>query len=71
MKSVTPKKKPPVKARKGDELFASVQAYQGFAFISDCMGDWPDDRVLKAAKSSLYHTNETARILRRFIKENK
>jgi hypothetical protein len=54
----------------GDELFELVQGPQGYAYISDMMGDWSRHRVVNVAKASLYHTQETAKILRRFIKKH-
>jgi len=53
-----------------DELFALVQADQGFAFISDDDAKIPDEEVLNRARGALYYTERVARKLRKFIKKH-
>lgn len=55
----------------GEKLFNLVQASQGFSFISDGIGDFSDDEVIKIAKNSLTWTKETIGILEKFIREHK
>lgn len=52
------------------ELFEQVQEPQGYAYISDGMGDYTDERVLAVAKFSLRYTVETAKRLRQFIRKH-
>ncbi len=54
----------------GDELFELVQADQGRAFIADSLDDMPADGVLRIARGALKHTERTARLLRKFIKQH-
>ena len=54
----------------GTALFEAVQSAQGSAFISDAIEDATPEQVMERARTSLYWTNETAKILRRFIKRH-
>ena len=53
----------------GRELWRQVEEPQGFAFISDLVKEIPDEEVLRIASGALYYTEETAKILRRFLKK--
>lgn len=54
----------------GAELFGLVEMSQGYSFISDAISGLPKDRVLAIARGSLKHTEETARLLREFLKKH-
>jgi len=60
----------PLAVATGSALFEAVQGAQGFAFISDDGDDLPPEKVLERARASLHWTNETAKILRRFIRRH-
>lgn len=53
----------------GDKLFRLVQESQGFAFISDGIGEMTDEQVMTIARSSLSWTIESAAVLMEFIEE--
>lgn len=54
----------------GDELFDLVQASQGSSFISDAISGYSTSQILSIAEASLFHTLETAKLLRRFLKKH-
>ena len=55
------------------ELFGSVEASQGYAYISDVIEDMDlsNEQVVNLAKSSLEDTKITIKILKDFIKKYK
>ncbi len=71
-----PKQRSRTDARKGlaratgSALFDAVQAAQGYAFLSDDGDNLTHEQVLDRARASLHWTNQTAKILRRFIKRH-
>lgn len=56
------------KETKGGELFRRVEQEQGYAFISDGIDEISDERVFNIARAALKHTENTARIIRAFLR---
>lgn len=64
-------KKPEDGVQMGRNLFATVQASQGFAFISDSIEvDHTPEEVRDVAKAALAQTEVTANLLRQWINAN-
>jgi hypothetical protein len=54
----------------GEKLFGLVKRDQGYAFISDAVGELPDERVLAIARGALKHSEAVVMKLRKFLKEH-
>lgn len=55
----------------GEELFRTVQGAQGFAFISDGIGDLPDhDSFFGVVRNALRHNRRATEILRHFLRKH-
>lgn len=54
----------------GTELFGLVERDQGYAFISDAIGELPPERVFDIARGALKHTEATAKKIRSFLKKH-
>jgi len=53
-----------------NDLFQLVEADQGFAFISDGLGNLSREEIVGVARASLMYTENVARKLRKWIKRN-
>lgn len=53
-----------------ESLFNTVEAEQGFAFISDGIDGFSDEDVIAIARGSLYHSRRVVRKLEQWIRDH-
>jgi len=52
----------------GKKLWKKIEMPQGYAYLADSLEDMPDEEVIEMAKGALAWHQESARVLRAFLK---